>query len=159
VAGEDRNDYDDGHLLVAAVRVLAHREGRPPTVEETADLIRLSREVAHHLVRRLAALGAVRLIETPFEARLVIADHTRLEALPRGEASPAIASELETFLARNEEKQKELDRLFDGGAVEKKKRERIGSLEEQFKKFRDSRRAWKVPDDKDRPAEERAEEE
>ncbi len=147
MADGDRIDYDDAHLLVAAVRVLAHRAGRPPTVEEMADSIGLSREVAFHLVRRLAALGAVQLVETPFEARLLVADHTRLETLPRGEAAPPIASEFDTFRERNEEKQKEFDRLFEGGSVEKKKQERVSSLEKKFKQFRDSRRAWMASGD------------
>lgn len=134
-----RSDYEDGHLLVAAVRILAHREGRPPSVEEAADAIGFSREMCYHLVRRLAALGIVRLVETPFEARLVVEDHTRLEEIPRDQAGPAIASEFETFRARHEEKQRQLDRLFGEGAAEKKKKERVTSLEEKFKQFRANR--------------------
>ncbi len=135
-----RNDYDDGHLLVAAVRVLTHREGRPPSVEEAAALIGLSREVGHHLVRRLAALGIVRLVETPFEARLIVEDHTRLEQVPRGPSGPPIASEFETFRAKHDEKQRALDRLFGEGVMDKKRKDRVTNLEEQFKKFRESRR-------------------
>jgi DNA-binding Lrp family transcriptional regulator len=135
-----RNDYDDGHLLVAAVRVLTHREGRPPSVEEAAKAIGMSREVGHHLVRRLAALGIVRLVETPFEARLIVEDHTRLEEIPRGEAGPAIASEFEMFKAKQDEKQRALDHLFGEGVMEKKRKDRVTSLEEQFKKFRETRR-------------------
>ncbi len=135
-----RNDYDDGHLLVAAVRVLTHREGRPPSVEEAATLIGLSREVGYHLVRRLAALGIVRLVETPFEARLIVEDHTRLEQVPRGPSGPPIASEFETFKAKHDEKQRALDRLFGEGVMDKKRKDRVTSLEEQFKRFRESRR-------------------
>lgn len=137
--------YDDAHVLVAAVRVLERLEGRPATVEEAADLIRMSREVAFHLVRRLAALGAVRLVETPFEMRVLIADHPRLETLPRDEASPSIASDFQTFRTKSEEKMKALDHLFEGGALEKKKKERASTLEQQFKQFRDARRAWAAP--------------
>jgi hypothetical protein len=135
-----RNEYEDSHLLVAAVRLLTHREGRPPSVDEAADLVGFSREVCYHLVRRLAANGIVRLVETPFEARLIIEDHTRLEEIPRGEAGPAIASEFETFRARHEEKQRQLDKLFGEGVAEKKKKDRVTGLEEKFKQFRASRR-------------------
>ena len=134
-----RNDYDDGHLLVAAIRVLTHKNGRPPTVEECADLVGFSREVAHALVRRLEAYGAVRAVETPFEARVVIESHAALEAIPRDAAGPSVASEFESFRERTKEKQKELDKLFGEGSLEKKKQERVSSLEEQFKKFRATR--------------------
>lgn len=149
MAEASHNDYDDGHLIVAAVRILTHREGRPPSVDETADVISLSREVTYHLVRRLQALGVVRLVETPFEARLLVADHTRLEELDRGENAPTIASDFETFRAKNEEKQKELDRLFTEGGVEKKKQERVSALEQKFKQFRATRRSWTASDESD----------
>jgi hypothetical protein len=134
-----RNDYDDGHLLVAAVRLLMHRNGRPPTVEECAGLAGFSVELTHALVRRLEEYGAVRAVETPFEARVVIEDHTALEAIPRDATGPSVASEFESFRDRQKEKQKELDKLFGEGSLEKKKKERVSSLEEQFKKFRATR--------------------
>ncbi len=134
-----RNDYDDGHLFVAAIRVLTHKNGRPPTVEECAELIGLSREVAHALVRRLEAHGAVRAVETPFEARVVIEDHATLETLPRDESGANVATEFEAFRDKQLEKQKELDKLFTEDSLTKKRDERVSSLEEQFKKFRATR--------------------
>lgn len=140
VSLSDRNLYDDGHLLVAAVRVLTHREGRPPSVEEAAALVGLSPEVVHHLVRRLEAGGIARAVETPFEARIVIEDHTLLEQLPRDETGPSVASEFESFRERQQQKQEELEKLFEPGALKKKRQEKSSSLEKQFKAFRDSRR-------------------
>jgi len=134
-----RNDYDDGHLFVAAIRVLTHKNGRPPTVEECADLIGFSREVAHALVRRLDEHGAVRAVETPFEARVVIEDHATLETLPRDDSGASVATEFETFRDKQKEKQKELDKLFGEGSLKKRHDERVSSLEEQFKKFRATR--------------------
>lgn len=134
-----RNDYDAGHLLVATIRVLTHRGGRPPTVAETAAEIGLSIEIAHHLVRRLQAARILRAVETPFEARLVIEDHTRLEQVARDESGPTVASEFEMFRDKQREKQSELDKLFADGGIDKRRQEETRALEEKFKQFRASR--------------------
>jgi hypothetical protein len=134
-----RNAYDAGHLLVASIRVLVHRDGRPPTVAEAAAPIGLSLEIAHHLVRRLQEAGVLRAVETPFETRLVIEDHTRLEQVPREESGPSVASEFEMFRERQREKQSELDKLFADGGIEKRRQEETRTLEEKFKQFRATR--------------------
>ena len=73
---------DEGHAHVAAIRVLRYRLGRPPTMEEVAEVLGSRTEITNHRMRKLAALGIVHLVENPFNVHLSVADHLALERLP-----------------------------------------------------------------------------
>ena len=45
--------YELGHLIVAAIRVISHRESRPPTLKELGDLLGFSPEFTGQLIRGL----------------------------------------------------------------------------------------------------------
>ena len=128
--------YEESHLLVAAVRVLQHREGRSPTPDEVAELLRMSSEKIHILVHELRKRGVLRALEGPFELRLDVGDPAPLEALPKGQTGPAIASELEQFHSEQQEKKKEMERMFRGGEADKRRKERVAKLEQEFSKFK-----------------------
>ena len=80
--------YEESHLLVAAVRVLAHREGRSPTPAEVAAFIQFVPEKVNILVHELRKRGILKALEGPFEMRLDPGDPTLLESLPRGGGGP-----------------------------------------------------------------------
>lgn len=128
--------YEEAHLYVAAIRVLAHKTGRPPTVEEVADLLGDSREAAYHLARSLAAKGIVRLMENPFETHLEVRDHVALEGLPREETGPGIAEDIEEFHEKKKKEHDEMGDFFKTGGVEKTKGKKLSKMEEEFLKFR-----------------------
>ena len=128
--------YQEAHLIVAAIRVVQHREGRPPTPEEVAALLNLPKEKVFILVRALAARGVVQMLETPFEVRLDVLDPTPLEALPRTDGEPEMKGELDEFYEREREKKAEMDRMFRGGEADKRKQDRVKKLEEEFRKFK-----------------------
>jgi hypothetical protein len=128
--------YEESHLLVAAIRVLNHRDGRSPTPEEVADLLAFSREKVYVLVHELRKLGILRALETPFEIRLDVGDPVPLEMLPRGDSGPSIAGELDEFHLREKEKKQEMERMFRGGDAEKRRKERVSRLEKEFESFK-----------------------
>jgi len=134
-AREPRPDYAQGHLVVAAVRILEHRNGKPPTYEEIGSLLGISHEVVGAVARALRTHGVVRILETPFDTRLEVTDHTLLESLPKEQATAAMKGEVDAFLERSRSKQEDIESLFKGGAYEKKKKERFAGLEEQLKDF------------------------
>jgi hypothetical protein len=119
-------------IVVAAVRLLAHRQGRQPTVAEAADMGGYSVETTHFLCNRLVELGVVELVSTPFGEHVYLKDPSRLREMP-DDFSPAIQSQVEEFRKRRREKQKEIERLFSG--TEKRKKDKLAALEE---KMRDS---------------------
>src|SRR5512145_925482 len=59
-------NYHEAHLIVAAVRVLSHRDQRPPTPEEVASLLGITSEKVHIVVHELGGLGVLRLLKSPF---------------------------------------------------------------------------------------------
>jgi hypothetical protein len=133
--------YEESHLIVAAVRVLGHRDGRSPTPDEVADLLAFSREKTYVLVHELRGLGVLRALETPFEIRLDVADPAPLEGLPRGGSGPSIAGELDEFHLREREKKQEMERMFRGGEADRRRKERVSKLEKEFEQFRPRRGA------------------
>jgi DNA-binding transcriptional regulator GbsR (MarR family) len=128
------------HLIVGAVRVLAHKTGRPPSIEEVAELLGWSRELTGHLARGLEAHGIVQLLKSPFDVRLEIADHLAVEKLPVEDAGPGLKDEVDAFHEEFKKRQEELQNLFDSGEAEKRKKERLQGLEDELKGFKAPKR-------------------
>jgi hypothetical protein len=133
--------YEESHLVVAAVRVLAHREGRSPTPGEVAEFIRIVPEKVNILVHELRRRGILKGLEGPFEMRLDPGDPALLESLPRGESGPSILGELEEFHSQLEEKKKDMERMFRGGEADRRRKDRVAKLEREFSKFKPKRGA------------------
>ena len=129
-------DYAQGHLVIAAVRILEHRNGKPPTYEEIGGLLGISHEVIGAVARALRSHGAVKILETPFDTRLEVDDHTLLENLPREQTTAAMKGEVDAFLERSRSKQEDIESLFKSGEYEKKKKEKFAGLDQQLKDFK-----------------------
>ena len=74
--------YQEGHLMVAAIRVLTHRDGTPPAVESASELVHLAREQGYRICNKLNELGIIRILEGPFGTKLDILEHALLEDIP-----------------------------------------------------------------------------
>ncbi len=129
--------YEDGHLIVAAVRVLAHSASKPPRPEDIADLINLPVDFVRNLVIALGEEGILRVIENPFEIRAEIADHLKLEDLPRSAETPSIRNELEEFVKRRKKQIEETEKMLSLDEIEKRKKQKLSKLEEEMKKMKD----------------------
>lgn len=129
-----RPGRDQAHLVVAAVRVLSHRQARPPSPEEVARLLEMSPELARVLIRQIVELGILSEVADAYESRLEIADYQRLEDLEIG-GGAAIKDEMKSFSTRRREKQEELKKQF-AEDLEGKQKKRFSKLEEDLKKFR-----------------------
>lgn len=130
-----------GHLIVAAIRILSHQRKRPPTAEEIADTLGLSREIALHILRGLEARDIVRAIETPFEVRFDIEKHRAVEDLPLDSTGPDLGREIEDFHKKAEDRQKEIERMMRDADPDRAAREKAAKIEEEFKRFRGRRGA------------------
>jgi hypothetical protein len=128
------------HLLVAAVRVLEHQCNRSPSVEEVAQLLQQSREVTGHQVRTLESLQILHTIKSPFDLHVEVQDHRLIEDLPVEENGPGFQDEVEDFHRKFEQKQKELQNLFDTGAHQERQKARFENLDSELSKFRSPRR-------------------
>ena len=135
-----------GHLIAAAIRVLTHRRKRPPTPEEIAELLGLSRELVLHIARGLEARGILRSIETPFEVRMDLENYQAIEELPEESTGPDMGKEIETFHKKTEDRQKAIEQMMHESDPERKAREKSSQIEEEFRRFR-SKRAPRTPFD------------
>lgn len=130
----------EAHLIVAAVRVLAHKTGRPPSVDEIAELLGTARELTGHLVRGLETAGIVHTIKSPFDLRVEVADHLAIETLPVEDTGPGLRDEVEEFHERFKQKQEKLQNLFDSGDAEARRKSRLAGLDDELQSFQKPRR-------------------
>jgi len=104
---------EEGHAHVAAVRVLAYRTKRPPTIAEIAEELASSVEITNHRLRALAGLGILTLVENPFETHVSVRDHLALEKLPAESSEAGLADAVHDFQRRQAEKADEMMRIFE----------------------------------------------
>ena len=128
--------YEDAHLVVAAVRVLGHRETKPPTPEQVAALLDLPAELVRSLVVSLEDLGVLHLMENPFETRIELGDYTLIEDLPRSAEGPTMKDEIEDFVERKKKEVEEAEKMFTPDEMQKKKKEKLAKLEDEMKRMK-----------------------
>lgn len=125
------NPYEQGHLFVAALRILFHKNKRPPSVKEISDLLDIAPEMGHYLCNRLAKLDVVEVVGVAFEERIYLKDHLRLEELPREERATGLEEEVQRLKERMEQRQQEIEKMKS--AQESKKKDLFSDLERQLK--------------------------
>jgi len=95
--------YDQGHLFVAAIRILAHQRKTAPVLADVCRMLGLTEEAAGLICRRLASAGVIETVTAAYDGRLVILDHLKLEQLPKTDQQPALQDEIEQFCSRREQ--------------------------------------------------------
>ena len=128
--------YEEGHLVVAAVRILDHRNGHPPTIEEIAELTKLTNEWTGVLVSSLADLGILRRVQSAFTLRLEVGNHQDLEKLSRASRTPTLDDEMKAFSEKQRREQEAMGRLFTEGRAKRDRKRRGNDLAEQLKAFK-----------------------
>jgi hypothetical protein len=131
-----RPSYEDGHLVVAAARVLARRANKPPTPEQIAELLGLPPDFVGTLVVMLGEEGILMVVENPFEIHVEVADYVKLEDLPREANGPTMRDELNTFIQKKHEEYVATEKMLSLDEVEKKQKAKMSKLEEEMKKMK-----------------------
>ena len=126
----------DGHLLIAAVRVILHQTGIPPRPEEVAELLKWGNEKTYVIVRGLVGRDILRMHEMPFEVRLEIADHLQLEDLPVEEDQEALQDVMDEFRRADKSRKEQMEKLFETGDLDRHKKDKATALEKEFAEFR-----------------------
>jgi len=125
-------DRRDAHLIIAAIRVLAHRHQRSPRPDEVAELLELPEATVRMRAAALQDLGALTLVESAFETHLEIRDHLKVEEL--AETRPeALAEDLADFDRRKQAEAEKMARLFEDGTFEAERRDRLARMDEQLR--------------------------
>jgi DNA-directed RNA polymerase specialized sigma subunit len=138
-----------GHLIVAAIRVLQHLRMRPPTPEEISEHLNLSREVVLHILRGLEGRRAVRFLQSPFEVRVDIVDHEVLDALPLDATGPDMGREIQDFHKKTEDRQKQIEKMMREADPEERTREKTSKMEEEFRRFKNRKSRPPFEEDRD----------
>ena len=128
--------YEDGHLIVAAVRVLSHNADKPPTPEGLAELLGLAPDFVRNLVVALGDQGILKVVENPFEIRTEVKNHIKLEELPKEAQGPSIQDELDEFVKKKKKEVEDTKKMFTMDEIEKKKQEKMSKLDEEMKKMK-----------------------
>ena len=128
--------YEDGHLIVGAVRVLSHNSDKPPTPEDIADLLGLAPDFVRNLAVALGDEGILKVVENPFGIRTEVKDHLKLEELPREAQGPSIQDELDEFVKKKKKEVEDTEKMFTLDEIEKRKQEKLSKLDEEMKKMK-----------------------
>jgi len=127
--------YSEAHLFVAAIRVLFHqKKNTPPSLEEICQALLFSEEWGAMMCRNLKQLGVVDTVEYSFQTRVYVADHLKLEEIPRQENESA--SDFDKELAKYQEKRNNLTTKVEAiqSELARKKKNLFADLESKLKK-------------------------
>lgn len=124
--------YANGHLFVAAVRILNHLNSAPPKVGDVSNLLKLSPEVGNLILRKLTREGIVESGEGPYDQRLFVREHGNLERLLETEEKSGFDEALETFKNRRKNMDREISSFKEKQA--EKQKNLFADLEKQMKK-------------------------
>lgn len=125
--------YTEAHLFVAATRVLHHKGGCPPALEDVCLLLGFSVELGHTISRRLEKLGIVEVLTDPFAVKLAVANHLEIEKLPKHQAEEnSLAKELEKFQSKKQNAEQKVAAMQ--AELAKKKQDLFADIESKFKR-------------------------
>ena len=127
---------EEGHLIVAAVRVLQHGLGRSPRPEEVAELLEMPPASLRVHLAALEESGAVAMVESAFDVHVEIRDHLRLEELTPAAESSDLQSDLADFDRRKQEESERMARLFADGEPERRQAEKLRKMDQELADFR-----------------------
>jgi len=88
------------------------------------------------LVITLGEEGVLKVVENPFEMRVEVADHAKLEDLPREAEGPTMRDELDSFIRKKQDEYEATEKMLSLDEIEKKQKARISKLEEEMKKMK-----------------------
>ena len=124
--------YEEAHLFVAAVRLLHHQKHGPPPIEDLCSLLDISQEAGLATCRKLQKSGIVEISEDPFSIKLSVADHLKIEKLPKtAEDKDSLAKELEQFMSKKQDFNRKVDAIK--ADLEQKRKHLQNDMEEKLR--------------------------
>lgn len=128
---KNKSIYEEGHLLASAIRVLEHLNNAPPTLDQIAQLLKLSSEQIGLIGRRLKDAEVIAQVEGAYEERWTIRDHLKIEDLPRATSTSQLDSALEKFKSERQQLAKKIESIKEQQA--KKQKDLFSEIEKKLK--------------------------
>lgn len=126
---------EDGHLVVAAIRVLAHKLQGPPTPEQVADLLGLAPETVRLQVLALQEAGIVTLVTSAYENHLEVREHRALDDLESDARQAAMDEALAEFDQQKQAEAERMSKLFSEGEHERRRRDKLDEMDKGLLDF------------------------
>ncbi|MBC8199924.1 MAG: hypothetical protein H8E80_07770, partial [Desulfobacteraceae bacterium] len=114
--------YSKAHLVVAAIRILEHKDTVSSSIEKVCQMISFSLEHGNLICKKLDEMGIIELVEGAYGTMLFVKNHLKVEEIPRGvgeskleeeikkfqNGKKGLSKKIESFQAKQAEKQKNL---------------------------------------------------
>jgi hypothetical protein len=124
--------YSDAHLVVAAIRVLAHQNSTPPSIDEVCRIISFSLERSNFTCKKLKDIGIIDVVEGAFGNRLFIKNHLKIEEISRHKKEDKLGETLKKFQNSKKDFTQEIESFQAKQA--KKQKDLFAGLEKKLKK-------------------------
>ena len=126
-----RSEYEQAHLVVAAIRLLEYQKNSPPSVEDVSRMLQFSIEQTERILRKLIQFQAVDRAEGAYGTRLFVKDHLAVEALFKAEGESGLEKEIKKF----QENRKPISQKIESIQAEQreKKKNLFAELEKKLK--------------------------
>jgi hypothetical protein len=131
------NLYKDAHLIVAAIRILEHRNSVPPSIENICNFLSFSLEQGNYICRRLNDTEIIEIVEGAFGTRLFVKNHLAIEDLPKEAGISGMEEEIKKF----QDSRKELTQKVASIQAQQAEKQKnlFTELENQLKKHLDKK--------------------
>jgi hypothetical protein len=130
---ELKTPYSQAHLVVAAIRVLEHRQSAPPSIEELCRTLEYTLEQGHMICRKLKELDIINIVEGTFGTRLSVENHLAIEEIPKDIQESHLDKELKAFQKSRKERTKEMEVQSFKAKQEEKKKALFAEIEKKLK--------------------------
>ena len=124
--------YSNAHLVVAAIRILTHKNSTPPSIDQVCRTISFSLEQGNLICKKLKKIGIIEVVEGAFGNRLFIKNHMKIEEIPKGKKE----DKLEEALKKFQNSRKDFSKKIESYQVEQEKKQKdlFAELEKKLKK-------------------------
>jgi len=112
--------YTKAHLVVAAIRILEHKDAVSSSIEKVCQMISFSLEHGNLICKKLGKMGIIEIVEGSYETRLFVKNHLKIEEIPRGAGESKLEEELKKFQSNKKGLSKKIE-LFQAEQAEKQK--------------------------------------
>ena len=136
---QGKDFYSDAHLVVAAIRIIEHRNSAPPSIDEVCRTISFSLEQGNFVCRKLNEMNIINVVEGAFGTKLFIKNHLLLEDIPKGATEDDLEKELKKFQDSKKDYTQKI-KLFQS-EQEKKRKDLFTELEKKLKKDLDEKKS------------------
>lgn len=124
--------YSNAHLVVAAIRILTHKNSTPPSIDQVCRTISFSLEQGNFICKKLKKIGIIEVVEGAFGNRLFIKNHIKIEEIPKGKKEDKLEEALKKFQNSREDFSKKIESYQV--KQEKKQKDLFAELEKKLKK-------------------------